>query len=301
MGSKIRKRLCFLCLSLIFLCSGCVTTSSLEVRLRLAELEDRVLQLEATGVGAPTYMYGRDCQRSTDCAKSLDSITDASLVDGYLAFVVDEDRGLYIYQFDDNSTSAEDYPRIIQPNDAGGNGDWILISSVNTHVDAGDGAGALTLYEDYTNGTNWYRMTAPTSIASNTTFNMGEWNISSLLVDPVSNIDLEVYHTKTLFIVEEDGLSANRTATLPPATGSGVVFAFLFYQDGSTYEVFIDPDGTDQIIYTSAAGDYVYGENAAAYSEGSILYLYDCMSGIWCPEFYDSDMDFSAAGTWQEQ
>jgi len=159
----------------------------------------------------------------------------------------------------------------------------------------------LSLMEDGSYGFNALRIQAPDQLDSDQIFEVGRWRVdNTTLVDPADSgtTNLETDDTLTLFIMEEDGLSTdNHTAVLPAATGSGVRIGFVLYTNDASYEIRIDPDGTDQIYLTDGAGNFVYAEIV----DGRPLILWDCMSGIWCHELEDTDNDFAAAGSWQEE
>jgi hypothetical protein len=293
---------------------GCAT-SNFEQRIhsleqQIAEMKDEAVMDEAAAVGAATRIYGRIAL--TGGTKSVDNIACSPLAYGDMVVVIDTtNQENYFYWYDDtDSTSTADGVRIIKPQDAdlncAGAGRWKLTYGINFNSST-DGPGSITMLEDGDNaGFNYYELQAPASIATNQTFEIGKWRIdSSTLVDPSDGgiTNLEVDDRFTLYIMEEDGLSTdNHTVSLPAATGSGIKFAFVLTvgtNDGM-YDIRIDPDGTDRIVLTDGAGNYVYPEEVTA-NNPVILYLHDCQSGWWCSTFDDTDGDFAAAGNWQEE
>lgn len=115
------KRLLFFLLVFMF---GCATG----LERRVVDLEDQMLMLQATGVGAATKMFGRDCVDSeTDgCAKSMDDISQASAGDRAGVWLSSGIRAWYRYV---SSGVIEDYPRQIDDDTAGGTAGWILIKA----------------------------------------------------------------------------------------------------------------------------------------------------------------------------
>jgi hypothetical protein len=103
-----------------------------------------------------------------------------------------------------------------------------------------------------------------------------------------AGFDVEITDTNTVFACTIAGLTDNRAAVLPVATGSGVLIEFLVIDGDDTYDFRVDPDGTDQIITTSAAGDYLGADDAGDYIE-----LVDVASGKWAIT--------SKQGTWTEE
>ena len=65
-------------------------------------------------------------------AGALDKLADANLADsdGAIVFIISGAvTEVWYYVFDNDSAVAESSPRVIQPDDAGGNGRWILTST----------------------------------------------------------------------------------------------------------------------------------------------------------------------------
>jgi hypothetical protein len=303
------KKWVLILLSMFFLI-GCAAG---QLQQRVADLEEKVerfedltVMLEAAGVGAATRMYGRTSLIGG--TKSVDNIACSPLADRDLVLVIDDDNQMWFYGYDDDgddtTPGAENSPYIIEPDDVDTNcsglGRWILGYGINFNSSTA-GPGRFSLMEDLDFGYNAVMIEAPSSIGSDQVFTVGRWRVNNTtLVDPSDGgtTNLETDDTLTLFIMEEDGLSSgNHTVVLPAATGSGVRIGFVLYTNDTSYEIFIDPDGTDQIYLTNVAGDYVYAEVV----DGRPLILWDCMSGIWCHELEDTDNDFAAAGSWQEQ
>lgn len=75
---------------------------------------------------------------------SVDTIKDAVIADGdmCIAIVGGATDATYIYTFDDSSATAESSPDVIKPDDAAGNGRWILTSMV---MNAGTFQGNVTI------------------------------------------------------------------------------------------------------------------------------------------------------------
>lgn len=73
-------------------------------------------------------------------AGALDAIPDAFLNDGDIGIVATE-HYFYIYHFDNASADAEDSPSVIKPDDAGGNGRWILVDGWGSASNASLGIG----------------------------------------------------------------------------------------------------------------------------------------------------------------
>jgi hypothetical protein len=293
MASKQRLGFYFLCLILIFSFFGCATSNQrLNVLERqVAQLQDDLAMAMGTGVGAATRMYGRDCQRTTTCAKSLDSIADAVIQDGDLAIVIDSSGDLYFYRFNNSSTESENYPWIIQPNDAAGNGDWILTRSIVFKNDASADS-YVRIYENYGNGQNYFEYKVPADIDTNHTFIGGGWYIHALSVT-TSDITVETDDAKTLFYLTIAGLTNDREIDLPAATGSGIEYIFYILDGDVTYDLRIDPNGTDRILGvnilgTNGDGDYIWADAA-----NERVHLVDCASGRWCT--------VASGGTWTYQ
>ena len=104
---------------------GCASSGRFEQR--ITELEDQFVMLQASGVGAATRMYGRDCIDSeTDgCSKSLDDIT-GSKATGDLCLILNDDRAFAMYRYNATSGVAQDYPHVIDDDTQGGDGRWEL-------------------------------------------------------------------------------------------------------------------------------------------------------------------------------
>jgi hypothetical protein len=103
-----------------------------------------------------------------------------------------------------------------------------------------------------------------------------------------AGFDVEVADANKLYTLTIAGLTANRTATLPAFTGSGLKWGFAIVDGDDTYDFLVDPDGTDQILTTSAAGDYLGADDA-----GDFIIITDIASGVGLIE--------SKEGTWTEE
>lgn len=82
--------------------------------------------------------------------------------------------------------------------------------------------------------------------------------------------------TARVFNIGITGLSDNAVVSLPAATGSGATVGFFINDGDDTYDVRVDPDGTDRIIGTSADGDYLGADDS-----GDFLKLLDVGDGVW--------------------
>jgi len=99
---------------------------------RISELEDQVAMLQASGVGAKTYIWGARAKIGGAAGTGpLDDIADASITDEDAAVLIEHlEKRAWFYTFLDGSTSAEHWPDVVQPDDAGGNGDWHLANVI---------------------------------------------------------------------------------------------------------------------------------------------------------------------------
>jgi hypothetical protein len=312
MESKQRKRLSILSFYLILVVAlvGCAGTFGVSpddqlynrvaaLEKQIAELQDEALMDAAGAVGAATRMYGRT--NLIGGTKSLDNILYSNLVDGDLCMIIDENGEIWFYRFDASSTAPETIPYTIKPDDSGTNdGRWLMAYGIHFNTSPA-GPGYLSLMEQSTYGYNVIRIQAPASMGSNEIFEVGRWRVdTTTLVDPIDGgtTDLETDDSLTVFILEEDGLSTDHhTAILPVATGSGVRIGFLLYTNDASFDIRIDPDGTDQIFLTTAGGDYIFAEVV----DGRPLILWDCLTGYWCHDLEDIDNDFAGANTWREE
>lgn len=102
-----------------------------------------------------------------------------------------------------------------------------------------------------------------------------------------ASFNVETTDTGTLYVLTIASLSGDQVGVLPAATGAGGVFGFFLVDGDSTYDFRIDVDGVDQIITTSASGDYI-GADAA----GDLARLTDVALGFWMLE---------TMGTWTEE
>lgn len=293
MASKQRLGFYFLCLFVIFSFFGCASTNQrIDILERdVQQLQDDLAMAMGTGVGAATRMYGRDCQRTTTCAKSLDSIADAVIQDGDLAIVIDSSGDLYFYRFNDSSTLAENYPWVIQPNDAGGNGDWVLTRSIVFKNDATQES-YVRIFEDYDNGQNYFEWKVPSDIDTNHTFIASGWYVNAQSVTD-SNITVETDDAHTAYYLTIAGLTNHREMDLPATSGSGIDLYFYIQDGDDTYDLRLDPNGTDRVVGFGTSGVNGDGDYLWADGEGEFLHLVDCASGRWCIK--------SISGTWTYQ
>lgn len=214
-------------------------------------------------------------------AGALDAITGYS--DGDAALVILDDGGTYkgyLYRYDSAPTGspAESPPDVIAPDDIGGSaGRWMLVEFYTKVIVVSQSAtspGRTIIYEQSTNGTNYYILTVPASIVSNETFTVGRWrNEAKTLTD--ADFDIEVDETKTTFVCTIAGLTADRAGNLPPATGSGVEVVYYITDGDDTYDLRAEPDGTD-VIGGGAAGHYW----ECKVKEG-LLWVRDIAIGKW--------------------
>jgi hypothetical protein len=119
----MRKNFMFVLLCLMVV-AGCSYT---DYGGRFAALEQRITLMEASGVGAATKMYGRDCIDSeTDgCAKSMDDIPGTKET-GDLCIILNSDKVMAMYRYNATSGAAVSYPNIIDDDTIAGNERWEL-------------------------------------------------------------------------------------------------------------------------------------------------------------------------------
>ena len=213
-------------------------------------------------------------------AGDLDAVT--GYADGDPAIIMQDDGGTYkayLYRYDSAPTGspAEDPPDVIAPDDIGGDpGRWMLVEFYAKVLVVSQGAspGQMIFWEGSGGGTNYYILTIPSAIDTNETFTVGRWRPEAkTLTDAGFNI--EVDETKTTFVLTIAGLTADRPGTLPPATGSGVIFGFYIADGDGDFDFQVEPDGTDT-IGAGAAGHYW-----EATAIGSYIIVQDVASGKW--------------------
>lgn len=256
-------------LLLLFLCS-CATTQYDALQKRVTELEDQLLLLQASGVGATTNMYGRICTTGTNC------LEDISANDGDLGLVINSSESLAFYKYASSSALAANGDWVVDDANLGGSERWEMITGFTVRNN-GSTAGAVTLYELYGNGQNYYGLNVPDSITTNATFEVG------LNLQPSAQGDSSKSLTRddcgTLYIVNASAMTVDRTYTLPEAsTVLGCVFGFFLTSANGTYDFRVDPnDGTDTILGASA-GEYI---EAATPAGNEILLVQAVEDDIW--------------------
>lgn len=141
MESRFRWRCLVLCICLAFFlgCAG-LQSGSADLERRLEEVEDQILMLQASGVGASFRPYTALTGGGTG---ALDKTDGASLSDADVAVVVLEgdatyDNALLIYALDATSSCGGDdtgvHPRFIQPDTNAGTKCWELTSVYGVNV-----------------------------------------------------------------------------------------------------------------------------------------------------------------------
>ena len=118
-------------LSFVFLCSLLTLVSCAGVdqslKDRVAALEQQVVMFQASGVGAATRMFGRDCIDSeTDgCTKSMDDIPGLKET-GDLCLVLNSDKAFAMYRYNAISGAVVSYPNVIDDDTVAGAERWEL-------------------------------------------------------------------------------------------------------------------------------------------------------------------------------
>ena len=237
---------------------------------------------ECWGVGGT--LRWRSC--ITTGTKCLDDIT--GYVDGEPVLIIGSD-GFLVYMMDSDSGETADGDLVVAPADVGaGDARWIQQKFTAESLEVTQNSTnpfQMYMYEDSDYGTNYYVRTVPPSIVSNETFLEGRWRIEAKTLT-TAGFDIEVDETLTNFVCTITGLTADRPANLPAATGSGVQFVIAIADGDDTYDLQVEPDGTDQI------GDAAAGHYLEADGEGEALWLIDAASGKWT---------VFKEGTWTEE
>lgn len=236
---------------------------------------------DSLGVGGT--LRWRSCITSgTEC---LDDVT--GYVDGEPVLIIGSD-GFLVYMMDSDSGETADGDTVVAPADVGGGDErWIKqpFGADSLEITQKTDPGSFLLYEGKANGTDYYDETVPPSIATSQTFVRGRWRISAKTLT-TSGFDIEVDDTLTNYVCTIAGLTADRKANLPAATGSGIRLIITIKDGDDTYDLQVEPDGTDQI------GDGAAGHYFEAKAEGAALWLIDAASGKWT---------VFKEGTWTEE
>lgn len=113
-------------LTLLPLVFGCAT---LNLEQRVVDLEDQMMMLQASGVGAATRMYGRDCidSETNGCAKSMDDIPGTK-VTGDKTAIWNDDKVYAYYVYDSTSGAAVNYPYVVDDDTQVGDERWLLFT-----------------------------------------------------------------------------------------------------------------------------------------------------------------------------
>lgn len=140
----IKKIVLFIIL-LLFIGSSCsqyVKKSELEEYVA-SQIEDQII--DYTDLASETAASVKWRNALTGGGDALDGIADSGIADGDVCFVLIMDSTtakFYIFVFDNDSALSEDSPQVITPDDAGGNGRWVLAQIHYTamvgEVDDGD-------------------------------------------------------------------------------------------------------------------------------------------------------------------
>jgi len=87
-----------------------------------------------------TYIWGARAKvGGASGSGAIDDIPDANITDEDGCILIEHgERRAWVYTFNNDSTASEHWPDIVQPDDAGGNGDWELVDVMVTMNAAAD-------------------------------------------------------------------------------------------------------------------------------------------------------------------
>lgn len=163
---------------------------------------------------------------------ALDSIKDSVIADGdmCIAIVGGATDATYIYTFDDSSALEESPPDVIKPNNAGGNGRWILTTLV---------VNDLTVQGDVT-------IAGTLDVTGTTT--LGDFSLSG---------DLTIADSKSIIWDNAPASDHNHSGDVTPFTaGEILVYGEVCYfkSDGKMWKADADASTTVPVVGMAVAG-----------------------------------------------
>jgi hypothetical protein len=295
MGRLIKYLLSFIVIA--FFLAGCATLDQQE---RLNNLEEQVQEIQkvkkklsaqelillAEEAGAAKFWWRNCLIGGGDC---LDGINHANVTDGDPAFVMTKSgttTSMYLYVYDDDDTTAEDSPSVIEPDS--GTGAWFLVqiyfAKLMSAADDGEhminfsNSGAESYTEsdgDVTSRRDW-----DVIYFNDSTYGWIPQKSGADLESSSASLTLDETHCWGGFIKMTG--SVNAVVTLPPVQRGMECTIINAYTGGPPdYTLTVDPNGTEIINLQTAdesAGECIYTTVDAVGSYVHVRYL---TSGKW--------------------